>query len=129
MKIFAPKFQSWIKAYVERHDALSGTVHLFLKERLELGAAIDFPLKMQQSIAKLAVGEGFAGAAMEQGKTLRPTDVEGTELQAGAADGLAIPISDPAGGHRAVVSIFFEQELPAEQVENLELEAQGLPPF
>ena len=41
MKIFAPKFQSWLKAYVEENDALSGTVHLYLRGRLELGAALE----------------------------------------------------------------------------------------
>jgi hypothetical protein len=129
MKIFAPKFQTWIKNYVDTHNAFSGTVHLYLKGRLDLAAAIDFPLKMQQTFAKIEVGSGFVGSAMQRGETLRPGDVEGTELQADAVDALAIPIDDPNGGYRAVVVLYFEQEISADRIADLELEAQGLPPF
>ena len=33
MKIFAPKFQTWLKSCVEEYDALSGMVHLHLRNR------------------------------------------------------------------------------------------------
>lgn len=127
--LFAPKFQTWIKNLVETHDALSGTVHLYLKERLELAAAIDFPLKMQQEISKVEVGNGFVGAAMEQGKTLHAADVDGTHLQPGAVDAVAIPVADNSGGYRAVIVVSFENEISDEVTKALELEAQGLPPF
>jgi hypothetical protein len=134
MKIFAPKFQTWLKSCVEEYDALSGTVHLFLRDRLELGAALDIPLRMRRDLAKVLPGEGMAGVALERKLPIRPGDLDGEidgeiYLQPGARDAVALPVTAPDGSVRAVVGLSFTEKISTETLENLQKAVASLPPF
>lgn len=130
LKIFAPKFQTWLKSYVEDHGALSGTVHLFLRGRLELGAALDIPLQMRKELAKVQPGEGMAGLALERKAPVRPDDVDGGgQLQPGARDAVALPVAAPDGSVRAVVGLAFTEPISSETLKHLQESVTSLPPF
>lgn len=130
LKIFAPKFQTWLKSYVEENGALSGTVHLFLRGRLELGAALDIPLQMRKDLAKVRPGEGMAGLALERKAPVRPGDVDGGSLlQPGARDAVAVPVTAADGSVRAVVGLAFTEPISSETLEHLQKTAASLPPF
>ncbi len=130
MKIFAPKFQTWLKSCVKENDALSGTVHLFLRGRLELGAALDIPLQMRQELAKVQPGEGMAGLALERKAQVRPDDLDGEAyLQPGARDAVALPVTAPDGSVRAIVGLSFTEKISAETLARLQESATTLPPF
>lgn len=130
LKIFAPKFQTWLKSYVEENGALSGTVHLFLRGRLELGAALDIPVQMRKDLAKVRAGEGMAGLALERGTPVRSDDVDGGfELQPGARDAVALPVVAADGSVRAVVGLAFTEPISPEALERLQESAASLPPF
>ncbi len=130
MKIFAPKFQTWLKSYVEANDALSGTVHLFLRGRLELGAALDIPLQMRKDVAKVRPGAGMAGLALERKAPVRPDDLDGeAHLQPGARDAVALPVTAADGSVRAVVGLAFTEKITPETLEHLQESAASLPPF
>jgi hypothetical protein len=131
MKIFPPKYQTWLKNCVESHEALSGTVHLFLRGRLELAAALDIPLGLRQSLAKLQPGDGMMGLALERQATVHLADLDDAtdSLQPGARDAVALPVQDEDGGVRAIVSFSFTEKVTAASLERLVKSATTLPPF
>ena len=104
MPVYPPKFQSWLKAFVDDRDAASGTVHLHLGGHLDLAAAVDVGLKLRRDLQRLRPGHKLAGAALERGAPV----VGGSFLGDDGARAAALPVRNAAGEIRAVVSVAFD---------------------
>lgn len=139
MAIFPPKYQSWLEGYLKEHDAVSGTVHVHLRERLELAAAVRIPIQVRQAVRKVPRGKGMAGLALERNEPVQTCNLqEGTspDVKPGAAavdarGAVALPVRDKAGEVRAVVGLAFadERELSESDLAELIESASSLPRF
>ncbi|MGH1342026.1 MAG: GAF domain-containing protein [Nannocystales bacterium] len=122
--------EAWLKAFLLRHEAVAGTVHVTLpgdRDTLALRAAVGIPPKVQEITARVPRGKGMAGLALERGQAVSTcnlqTDSTGDvrpgakAVQAQAA--VALPVERE--GAVAVVGLAWmdDRELPESLLEQL----------
>jgi L-methionine (R)-S-oxide reductase len=134
----ASDVSGWLRGFLARHGGIAGTVHVHREEgMLELFAAHNIPEPVQKVTARVPIGKGMAGLALEQGKPITTcnlqTDTSGsvkpgaTAVNAQAA--AALPVRDATGRVRAIVGIAFlgERELSNDDLAALNQAAAELP--
>ncbi len=129
--IFPPKFQTWLESFLKQQGAVAGTVHLHLRGRLELAAAVNIPLQVRQAVRRVPRGKGMAGLALERGEPVQTCNLQepsSPDVEPGA---VALPVRGGEGGVRAVVGLAFadERELGAEELGELTAAAAAVPKF
>jgi L-methionine (R)-S-oxide reductase len=129
--------EQWLRAYVQRHGGVAGTIHLRGESALELKAQINIPPKVVEIVRQIPRGKGMAGLAWERDEPVHTCNLKSDEsgdvrpgakaVDANAA--VAIPIHDRSGGFRGVVGIAYmgERDLEAGELERLTKEAEALP--
>jgi L-methionine (R)-S-oxide reductase len=135
--------QQWLDAFVQRHGATSGTVHLrALDSDLRLVASCNIPPPVLTVIEVIPKGKGMAGLAWERNqpvstcnlKTDSTGDVRPLAQAVHAQAAVALPVhstgpAQQAGQVAGVVGIAFreERELSEQELYDLNLEAQSVP--
>mgnify|MGYP000229643749 CR=1 FL=1 len=129
--------EAWLKAFLERHGAVAGTVHVVLPEdadMLALRAAVNIPPKVREVTARVPRGKGMAGLALERGRPVSTCNLQTDEtgdvrpgakaVQAQAA--VALPVT--VQGTTAVVGLAWmnDRELPETLLEQLAQDAQSV---
>lgn len=128
--------EQWLRAYVQRHGGVAGTVHLRGGEQLELRAAVNIPPKVVDIVRLIPKGKGMAGLAWERDEAVHTCNLKSDQsgdvrpgakaVDANAA--VAIPIHAPGGEIRGVVGIAYlgEREITESELETLRIEAEAL---
>lgn len=129
--------EAWLKAFLERHGAVAGTVHVTLPDEpdmLALRAAVNIPPKVQEVTARVPRGKGMAGLALERGRPVSTCNLQTDEtgdvrpgakaVQAQAA--VALPVAREGG--TAVVGLAWmnDRELPESLLEQLAEDASSV---
>ncbi len=132
-----PDTQAWLDAFLARHDAVAGTVHVERDDDLWLVADRNIPPPVLAKVEHVARGKGMAGLAQVRREPVQTcnlqTDDTGTLnpaarlVQAQAA--IALPVLAADGSLKAVVGAAFEGErvLPDSLVRQMMSEAQDVP--
>jgi L-methionine (R)-S-oxide reductase len=135
--IDAVDHEAWLRAFVQAHGAVAGTIHLSGPEHLALAAAVNIPPKVREVVAAIPRGKGMAGLAWERDEPVHTcnikTDASGDvrpgakAVDANAA--VAIPIHGSDGALRGVVGIAFigERDITQAELDALTREAEALP--
>ena len=105
-----PILEAWLRGFLGRHAAHTGTVHVVQGDALLIAAAINIPQPVIDKTAVIPMGKGMAGLAWERGKPVftcnLPEDTSGDirpgAKAVGAAAAIAFPLGEPV---RAVVGI------------------------
>jgi L-methionine (R)-S-oxide reductase len=129
--------ETWLKAFLLRHDAVAGTVHVTLPDdgdMLALRAAVGIPPKVQEITARVPRGKGMAGLALERGtpvstcnlQTDSTGDVRPGAKAVAAQAAVALPIQ--RGGTVVVVGMAWmnDRELPESLLEQLAKDADSV---
>ena len=129
--------EAWLRAFIQQHGAVAGTIHLRGPEALALAAAVNIPPKVREIVAVIPRGKGMAGLAWERDepvhtcnlKTDETGDVRPGAKAVDANAAVAIPIHGPDGALRGVVGIAFmgERDITAGELEALTRQAEALP--
>jgi L-methionine (R)-S-oxide reductase len=106
---------AWLRGFLERHGAASGTVHLVDGDVLRLAAAVGIPPRVQELTAVIPRGKGMGGLAWERGRPVSTCnlqedasgDIRPGAKAVGARAAVAFPVGRPA---RAVVGIAWMDE-------------------
>jgi hypothetical protein len=132
-----PALETWLKAFLEVHGGIAGTVHVRSEEMLLLRAAVNIPPPVARATENIPKGKGMAGLAWERQravavcniKTDSSGDVRPGAKAVDAQAALAIPVRNEAGDVRAVVGIAFlgERDFTDADLERFENEAGALP--
>ena len=132
-----PDLEAWLRAYVQSHGGVAGTIHLRGEGALTLRAALNIPPKVREVVAQIPRGKGMAGLAWERDepvhtcnlKTDESGDVRPGAKAVDANAAVAIPIHDPSGHFRGVVGIAFmgERDITQAELDALRAEAEALP--
>jgi hypothetical protein len=127
----------WLRELLGRHGAIAGTVHVVRGDVLEIAAAHNIPLRVQEITAKIPLGKGMAGLAWQHDKPISTCNLKedasgAVKPGAKAVDGkaaVALPVHDPAGGVRAVVGLAWadERDLADDVVAAIAGDAAALP--
>ena len=129
--------EQWLRAYVQRHGGVAGTVHLRGAGDLELKAQVNIPPKVVEIVRTIPRGKGMAGLAWERDAPVHTCNLKSDEsgdvrpgakaVDANAA--VAIPIHDGRGAFRGVVGIAYmgERDLEEGELDRLTSEAEALP--
>ena len=127
----------WLRAFLARHAAVAGTVHLVKGDVLVIAGAINIPPKVQDITATIPLGKGMAGLAWQHDKpiqtcNLKDDDSGAVQPGAKAVDAkaaVALPVHDGSGTIRAIVGLAWlhEDELPAATVAAIATDAAALP--
>lgn len=107
--------ESWLRAYLDRHGAQSGTLHVVDGGVMRLAAAIGIPPRVQEVTAVIPRGKGMGGQAWEQERPVSTCnlqeDTSGSikpgAKAVGARAAIAFPVGDPVA---AVVGIAWMEE-------------------
>ncbi|MCW8383745.1 GAF domain-containing protein [Streptomyces justiciae] len=128
---------SWLRALLDRHEAVAGTVHVVRDDLLHIAAAHNIPPKVREITARIPLGKGMAGLAWEQARPIQTCnlkeDVSGAvKPGARAVDGkaaVALPVQGADGSVRAVVGLAWldERELTEGELAKLDADAASLP--
>jgi hypothetical protein len=132
-----PALETWLRAFVEAHGGIAGTVHVRGDDMLFLRAAANIPPPVVRATETIPKGKGMAGLAWERQravavcnlKTDSSGDVRPGAKAVDAQAALAIPVRDGAGDVRAVVGIAFlgERDFNDRELEDFESAALALP--
>ena len=132
-----PVLETWLRAFVEAHGGIAGTVHVRGDEALLLRAAVNIPPPVVRATEIIPKGKGMAGLAWERQravavcnlKTDSSGDVRPGAKAVDAQAALAIPVRDETGDVRAVVGIAFlgERDFTDTELEGYEKAALALP--
>src|SRR5438309_9651223 len=103
----------WLRAFLARHHAVAGTVHVVRGDHLELAAAHNIPPKVQDITATIPVGKGMAGLAWQHDKPIQTCNLKDDNSGAvkpgaravAARAAVALPVHDGAGAVRAIVGL------------------------
>jgi hypothetical protein len=103
-----PILEGWLREFLDRHGAASGTVHVVRDDALQLAAAVNIPPPVQQITAVIPMGKGMAGLAWERGEPVftcnlqedQSGDIRPGAKAVGAKAAVAFPLGEPV---RAVV--------------------------
>lgn len=132
-----PALETWLRAFVQAHGGIAGTVHVRGDDMLFLRAAVNIPPPVVRVTESIPKGKGMAGLAWERQRAVAvcnlKTDASG-DVRPGAKAvdaqaALAIPVRDGAGEVRAVVGIAFlgERDFSDTELESFEAAALALP--
>jgi len=126
--------EAWLRGYLDRHGATSGTVHVVDGDVMRLVAAVNIPPKVQEVTAVIPKGKGMGGLAWEQGRPVATCNLQDDNTGAirpgakavGAKAAIAFPIGDPV---RLVVGIAWmeEKDLDDAEVRRIVGDARDLP--
>lgn len=131
--------EAWLKAFLQRHGAVAGTVHVVdatNPDVLALQAAVNIPPKVQEITARVPRGKGMAGLALERATPVSTCNLQTDDtgdvrpgakaVQAQAA--VALPVTRE-GTVAAVVGLAWmdDRELPEALLEQLAEDAASLP--
>jgi L-methionine (R)-S-oxide reductase len=114
-----PSVVHWLERFIGQHGGVAGTVHRCTEaDDLELLAAVNIPLKVQQIVLRVPRGKGMAGLALEQNQPISSCNIKDDNTGrvrpgAKAVDAqaaVALPVTDAQGKVRAVVGIAFREE-------------------
>ena len=129
-----PALEQWLRTFLERHGAASGTVHVVHDDALAIAAAHNIPPKVLEVTATIPLGKGMAGLAWERGEPVstcnlqedRSGDVKPGAKAVGARAAIAFPIGEPV---RAVVGIAWmdEKDLDDAEVARVTADARDYP--
>ncbi len=129
-----PILEDWLRGFLARQGAASGTVHVVDDDLLTIAAAVNIPPKVIEVTAKIPLGKGMAGLAWERGHAVstcnlqedRTGDVKPGAKAVGAKAAIAFPIGAPV---RAVVGIAWmdEKDLDDAEVARVEADARDYP--
>jgi L-methionine (R)-S-oxide reductase len=105
----------WLRGFLGRHGAVSGTVHLVDGDHLTLAAAVNIPPKVQEVTSEIPMGKGMAGLAWQRGEPVATCnlqddatgDVRPGAKAVGAKAAIAFPVGEPV---RAVVGVAWMDE-------------------
>ena len=105
----------WLRRFLGRHGAVSGTVHVVAGDHLRLAAAVNIPPKVQEVTAEIPLGKGMAGLAWQRGEPVSTCnlqddgsgDIRPGAKAVGARAAVAFPIGEPV---RAVVGAAWLEE-------------------
>lgn len=129
--------EAWLKAFLLRHDAVAGTVHVTVPgdlDTLALRAAVNIPPKVQEVTARVPRGKGMAGLALERGEpvstcnlqTDKTGDVRPGAKAVAAQAAVALPVQ--RDGAVAIVGMAWmnDRELPEPLLEQLAKDADSV---
>lgn len=105
----------WLREFLGRHGAVSGTVHVVDGDHLRLAAAVNIPPKVQEVTAQIPMGKGMAGLAWQRGEAVATCnlqedatgDVRPGAKAVSAKAAIAFPVGEPV---RAVVGAAWMEE-------------------
>lgn len=105
----------WLRSFLGRQGAVSGTVHLVDGDHLRLAAAVNIPPRVQEVTTEIPLGKGMAGLAWQRGEPVSTcnlqTDTTGDirpgAKAVGAKAALTFPVGEPV---RAVVGAAWMEE-------------------
>jgi hypothetical protein len=105
----------WLRGFLDRHGAVSGTVHVVDGDLLRLAAAVNIPPPVQEVTAEIPMGKGMAGLAWQRGEAVATCnlqtdttgDVRAGAKAVGARAAVAFPVGEPV---RAVVGAAWLEE-------------------
>lgn len=117
-----------LRAFIERHGAVAGSLHVLDAGVLRLRAAVNIPPKVQEVTAVIPKGKGMAGLAWER---MRPVatcnlatdqsgDVRPGAKAVDARAAVALPLIGEDGALWGVVGIAFMEE---RELDDAELDA------
>jgi L-methionine (R)-S-oxide reductase len=128
--------EAWLRAFVQAHGGVAGTIHLCGPEQLVLAAAVNIPPKVREVVAMIPRGKGMAGLAWERDepvhtcnlKTDTTGDVRPGAKAVDANAAVAIPIHGADGALRGVVGIAFmgERDITQAELDALTRQAEAL---
>ena len=126
----------WLRAFLARHDAVAGTVHVVKGDQLVIAAAINIPPKVQEITARIPLGKGMAGLAWEHDKAISTCNLKedasgAVKPGAKAVDAkaaVALPVHG-GDGVRGVVGLAWadERDLPDALVDGIGRDAESMP--
>lgn len=107
--------EAWLRRFLDRHAAASGTVHRVDGEVLRLAAAVNIPPPVQEITRTIPRGKGMGGLAWERDAPVstcnlqedRSGDIKPGAKAVGARAAVAFPIGAPV---RAVVGVAWMEE-------------------
>jgi hypothetical protein len=124
----------WLRGFLGRHGAVSGTVHVVDGDHLTLAAAVNIPPKVQEVTAQIPLGKGMAGLAWQRAEPVftcnlqedTSGDVRPGAKAVGAKAAVAFPVGEPV---RAVVGAAWleERDLDAAAVAAIRDDAADYP--
>jgi len=127
----------WLRAFLARHQAVAGTVHLVTGDHLAIAAAHNIPPKVQEITASIPLGSGMAGLAWQHDKPIQTCNLqEDTSGQVkpgakavNAQAAVAMPVHDVDGKIRAIVGLAWmdERERMAPELATIATDAATLP--
>ncbi|MDH5674375.1 MAG: GAF domain-containing protein [Myxococcales bacterium] len=131
------ELERWLRAYVERHGGVAGTVHVRGERDLVLKATLNIPPPVVAAVGTIPRGKGMAGLAWERDepvstcnlKTDETGDVRPGAKAVDANAAVAIPVHGNDGELRAVVGIAYggERDIDADELAMLREQAEALP--
>jgi L-methionine (R)-S-oxide reductase len=119
------ELEGWLRRYLERHGAASGTVHVVDGAVMRLAAAVNIPPAVLEQTAAIPKGKGMGGQAWELQRPVATCNLQedasgrirpGAKA-VGAKAAMAFPIGDPA---RLVVGIAWMDEMDLDDAANVE---------
>ena len=128
---------SWLKAFIERHGGVAGTVHVVGESGvLQMAASHNIPPKVVEVTRSIPKGKGMAGLAWERGapvqtcnlKEDRTGDVRPGAKAVDATAAVALPVTAD-GAFVGVVGIAYadDRELTEAQLATLSDDAAAFP--
>jgi L-methionine (R)-S-oxide reductase len=126
-----PILEGWLRDFLSRHEAASGTVHVVRDDALHLAAAVNIPAQVQQATTTIPMGKGMAGLAWERAQPVFTCNLQEDESgnirpgakAVGAAAAIAFPIGEPV---RAIVGVAWMQEKPLDDASVAALERDAV---
>jgi branched-chain amino acid aminotransferase len=110
--------EEWLKAFVELHKGVAGTVHRLKEGVLVLESAMNIPPPVQEATRRIPRGKGMAGLAWERNEAVTTCNLKTDESGAvkpgaravDAQAAIAIPVASKDGSVCAVVGVAFPEE-------------------
>jgi L-methionine (R)-S-oxide reductase len=126
-----PALETWLKAFLDQHGGIAGTVHERAGDLLQMRAAVNIPPPVVKVTETIPKGKGMAGLAWERNKSVavcniksdQSGDVRPGAKAVDAQAALAIPVRGRDGEVRAVVGIAFLGERDFSDAELADWEA------
>ncbi|MFN3202557.1 MAG: GAF domain-containing protein [Bradymonadia bacterium] len=135
-----PALQQWLEGFLRRHDAIAGSVHLRVRDALEIVAWVGLPTPVVEVTARIPHGKGMAGIAWATGRPVDTCNLKTDETgrvrpgarAVSAHAAVALPVAPPevdvASTPTAllgVVGLAFSDEraLPHDQLDRLMAES------
>jgi L-methionine (R)-S-oxide reductase len=110
--------QAELQSILSRFNADTGTIHIVDGEVLVLKAHVGVPPQVVQMVAKIPIGKGMAGLAVERNEPVsscnlqvdRTGDVQPGAKQTGVNGAVVVPIHDKEGNAVGALGIGVHQQ-------------------